>query len=154
MQLLLKGGYIKMYKHTQIGWIVLISLVGAILLTGYLGILYPNWTALSVFVILVICIVLFANLTVIGDDNSVELRFGPGLVKKKFIFKEIESCKIVRNHWWYGWGIRKIPKGWLFNVSGLNAVELSMKNGKVYRIGTDDPQKLSEFIQRKLSEQK
>ena len=143
-----------MYKHTQIGWLTLILLGIGILLTGYFGIVYLNWIALSIFGILVICIILFANLTVIVNDNSIEIRFGVGLFRKKFSLEGIESCTVVRNRWWYGWGIRKIPKGWLFNVSGLDAVELSMRNGKVYRIGTDESQKLSGFIQRKLNEEK
>ena len=141
-----------MYKRTQIGWLTLIFIGMAILSTAYFGILYLNWIALSVSGILVICMILFANLTVIVNDHSVEIRFGVGLFRKKFSLEEIESCTVVRNRWWYGWGIRKIPKGWLFNVSGLDAVELLMRNGKVYRIGSDDPQQLGGFIQRKLNE--
>jgi hypothetical protein len=141
-----------MYKRTQIGWVTLILLGIGILPIGYFGILYSNWVALSVFGILVICIFLFASLTVVVSGDSIEIRFGVGLLRKKFSLEEIESCTVVRNRWWYGWGIRKIPKGWLFNISGLDAVELLMRNGKVYRIGTDDPQKLGEFIQRKLNE--
>lgn len=142
----------KIYKHTQIGWLVLILLGIGILLTAYFGFLYLNWITLSVFGIFVICIILFASLSVIVNDKSVEIRFGVGLIKKKFSLEEIELCTVVRNRWWYGWGIRKIPKGWLFNVSGLDAVELAMRNGKVYRIGTDESQKLGKFIQGKLNE--
>ena len=122
--------------------------------TGYVGILSSNWITLSVFGLLVVCIILFRSLTVTGDDDLIKVRFGPGLIRKNFRFEEIESAKPVRNRWWYGWGIRKIPRGWLFNVSGLDAVELSMKNGRIYRIGTDEPQILNEFIQRKLKEGK
>jgi len=57
----------------------------------------------------------------------------------------------VRNQWWWGWGIRLIPGGWLYNVSGLDAVELKMKNGRIFRIGTDEAQRLAEFIQAKRS---
>ena len=141
-----------MYKHTQIGWLTLILVGIGILLTGYFGILYSNWIALSVFVILVICIILFASLTVIVNGNIIEIRFGVGLIKKQFSLEKIQSCAVVKNRWWYGWGIRIIPKGWLFNVSGLDAVELSMRNGKTYRIGSDESQKLCEVIQRKLNE--
>jgi hypothetical protein len=64
---------------------------------------------------------------------------------------EIVSLKIVRNKWWYGFGIHGWwGKGWLLNVSGLNAVELKMKNGMTYRIGTDEPQKLNDSIQTKI----
>lgn len=143
-----------MYKHTQIGWVTIISIGLGILLVGYYGDLCTNWIALLVFGILVVCIILFASLTVTGDGGFVRIKFGPGLIRKSFPWEEIEACNVVRNYWWFGWGIRKIPQGWLYNVSGLDAVELSMKDGKVYRIGTDEPRELNEFIQWKLSERK
>jgi len=35
---------------------------------------------------------------------------------------------------------------WIYNISGFDAVEIKMKNGKTYRIGTDEPQKLEQAI--------
>jgi hypothetical protein len=139
-----------MYKHTQIGWTILITIGIAILSTGYLGVLNSDRMIFLILTVLIISVILFSSLTVIGKENFIKIKFGPGLIKKTFYLKNIESCKVVKNKWWYGWGIRKIPKGWLFNVSGLDAVEITMKNGKVYRIGTDEPQKFNEFIQKKL----
>lgn len=141
-----------MYKHTQIGWVVLVSVGTAILLTGYIGILELNWLVFSVLGMLIICLILFGTLTVNGNSTSIRIRFGPGLIRKSFRLDEIGSCTVVRNHWWYGWGIRRTVKGWLFNVSGLDAVELSMRDGTFYRIGTDEPRKLCDFLQRKLNE--
>lgn len=40
--------------------------------------------------------------------------------------------------------------GRLYNVSGLDAVELRLKSGEVRRIGTDDPQGLSAVLQSGL----
>jgi len=34
----------------------------------------------------------------------------------------------------------------IFNVSGFDAVEIKMKNGKIYRIGTDEPEKLKNVV--------
>ena len=66
---------------------------------------------------------------------------------------EVASSKIVSNKWWYGFGIHGWwGKGWLLNVSGLNAVELKMKNGMFYIIGTDEPQKLNAAIQTKINQ--
>ncbi len=50
------------------------------------------------------------------------------------------------NRWYYGWGIRLTPQGWLWNVAGLDAVELTFSNGKKFRIGTDEPGKLLEAL--------
>jgi len=46
----------------------------------------------------------------------------------------------VRNHWWNGFGIRMGSGFRLYNVSGLDAVELHLKSSDIRRIGTDDPQ--------------
>ncbi|MFP4173658.1 MAG: hypothetical protein ACLFV4_12175 [Candidatus Hydrogenedentota bacterium] len=89
---------------------------------------------------------LFHALTVEVSRNEVVAAFGPGLIRKRFRIDDIKEVKPVRNPWYYGWGIRLIPHGWMFNVSGLEAVEMHLKNGKKFRIGTDDPQGLTEAI--------
>jgi hypothetical protein len=61
------------------------------------------------------------------------------------------SCRIVTNPWYSGWGIRITPSGWLFNVSGFRAVEIQMKNGEAYRIGSDEPEKLETFLRQRLA---
>ena len=38
-----------------------------------------------------------------------------------------------------GFGIRKVPGGWMWNVSGLDSVQLTFADGKRFRIGTDEP---------------
>ena len=57
---------------------------------------------------------------------------------------------MVKNLWYYGWGIRFTPRSWLFNVSGFSAIELQMKSGKRYRIGTDDPDNLAKALDEAL----
>jgi len=49
----------------------------------------------------------------------------------------------VRNKWWYGLGIRLTPHGWLYNVSGLDAIEIVRRSGKTFRVGTDEPKALA-----------
>ena len=68
--------------------------------------------------------------------------FGPGFWKMRVTIDEIEVCEPVRNRWWWGWGIRYFGRGWLYNVSGLDAIEIRLKSGKHIRIGTDEPEAL------------
>jgi hypothetical protein len=89
---------------------------------------------------------LFHSLTVEVARGYLVIRFGVGLVRKRWPLKEIESVEIVRNRWWYGWGIRLTPHGWLFNVSGSDAVQVRLENGKQVRIGTDEPEKLQRAL--------
>jgi len=105
-----------------------------------------NWIGFAVLVITAICLVLFATLTVVIKDDVLEIRFVSGIIRKKFLLKDIESCQVVKNRWYYGWGILLIPHGWLYNVSGSYAVEIEIKAGKKYRNGTDVPKELGKVI--------
>jgi hypothetical protein len=110
-----------------------------------------HWVGCLGLAVLAASLVLFATLTVRGDEQNLEIRFGPGLIRKKFSFKDMESCHEVRNAWYFGWGIRLTPHGWLFNVSGLQALEVRMKNGRRYRIGTDDLPHLVQFVRGRIN---
>ncbi|WMW25629.1 hypothetical protein RE474_02590 [Methanolobus sediminis] len=102
----------------------------------------------AVMVIVVLIILSFSSLNVTIDQKYLGIKFGYGIFRKKFSLNEIVSARTVKNHWYYGWGIRLWlwPKMWIFNVSGFDAVEIKMKNGKIYRIGTDEPEKLESAI--------
>jgi len=95
----------------------------------------------------------FTALTTSIDEKYLQIKFGYGIFRKKFLLSEIASTKQVKNHWYYGWGIRLWlwPKMWIFNVSGFDAVEIIMKNGKVYRIGTDTPNALKTAIKQAIN---
>ncbi|RMG47018.1 MAG: hypothetical protein D6718_04510 [Acidobacteria bacterium] len=85
---------------------------------------------------------LFGSLTVEIDEERLSVRFGPGIVRRRIPLSSIRAARPVRNRWYYGWGIRLTPHGWLFNVSGLRAVELEFHSGRRFRIGTDEPERL------------
>ena len=138
----------RVYKHTQIGFLMIFVMgTGLYLLLNFFYLHGFGVFFVAVFSVLALCLLLFAALTVEVDMNDVSLRFGIGIVRKKFPVSGIESVEIVRNPWYYGWGIRKTPDGWLYNVSGLIAIELRMKDGKKYRIGTNDPLGLLNAVQ-------
>lgn len=137
------------YRHTQIGTVVLASLLGGVLLVIILSIT-RCWHPIGVLVlgVLLAAMALFYSLTVEITNGVLECRFGPGIIRKRFPLKEVRLAVPVRNRWYYGWGIRYTPHGWLFNVSGLDAVEITLSSGKRYRIGTDQPAALVEAIRR------
>ena len=90
---------------------------------------------------------LFHSLTVRVSHNAIAISFGIGIVQKSFVIDDIQTVAIVKNHWYNGWGIRRIRGGWLYNVSGFDAVEIKTKNGRRYRIGTDQPRELLAAIE-------
>jgi hypothetical protein len=92
--------------------------------------------------------IIFHSLTVEITGNELRWHFGPGLWGYSLALDEIDSVAIVRNHWWNGFGIRMAPGFRLYNVSGLDAVELRLKSGDIRRIGTDDPRGLAAAIEQ------
>lgn len=123
------------YEHTQMGWMVLIPFT-------LIGVIFTFTFQLSLIVLLLIPIVLFYSLKTVVDDEYFRFSFGIGLIRKKFLLSEIESAKEVKNSFIYGWGIHRTRHGWLYNVSGFKAVEITLESGKTFRIGTDEPEEL------------
>lgn len=68
--------------------------------------------------------------------------FGLGRPRKSIDLENVTEVRLVRSPWYYGWGIRKVPGGWVYNVWGFDSVELELSPGRVFRIGTDEPHEL------------
>lgn len=103
-------------------------------------------------IIMVCCLLTFYKLTITVSDDEISFSMGAGLIKRKYPVAGIASCKAVKNSPLTGIGIRLLPNGWLYNVSGLGAIELSFKNRKsVVRIGTDEPERISAEINKILN---
>lgn len=135
------------YKHTQIGYVMIVCGIAALFAALELSFRKMSGLALlggmgTIFVI----VGLFATLTVEVRGGFLKFRFGPGLIRKTLKIAEIESCEIVRNPWYYGWGIHATSKGWIYNVSGFEAVEIFMSDGRRLRLGTDEPELLRKVI--------
>ena len=141
------------YKRTQIGYLMLAFIaIGILLVLNYFYLSgNTNPFLLIILAALAVSLLLFSILTVKVDGEEVSVRFGVGLIRKRFPLSEIESHSAVRNPWYYGWGLRRTPIGWLYNVSGLEAVEITLKDGRKVRIGTDDPTGLDAAIGAALS---
>lgn len=95
-------------------------------------------------------ILMMSGLTVTINDIFIRIRFGPGVFWKTYPLANIVDCRPVRNGWWWGYGIRWYCRGWLYNIAGIDAVEITFKNGKQVRIGTDQPDILTQAIKQAM----
>jgi hypothetical protein len=141
--------FVTRYEHTQIGHVIIWPLLAIILFVtgGLIGSPSHRETPLAVSIILLVSIALFYKLTITIENETFSASFGIGIIRKKVSLAEIVGCEPVRIHWWYGWGIHLTPYGWLYNVSGLDAVTMTLRNGRKFALGTDDPQGLVSAIQ-------
>jgi hypothetical protein len=83
----------------------------------------------------------FRTLTVEITDR-ITIAFGRGWPVRRIDPADVQESRVVRNSPWHGWGIRWIRGGSLWNVWGLDAVELLLVSGRRFRIGTDDAEAL------------
>lgn len=103
--------------------------------------------------ILVVLSLLFYKLKVEVNDIEITLTFGVGVIKKRIELSKIQSVEAVKNKFWYGWGIRLTPHGWLWNIAGYDAVELTYKQSKrKFRIGCENSAELKASIDLKKAQ--
>lgn len=139
------------YRHTQFAGATLAVLVIAVGSTVLINETTARGDAsLLLEVLLLACIGLFYCLRVEINDLVVEVRFGVGLIRKRIPLTDIVAARAVRNPWYTGWGIRRIRGGWLFTVSGMDAVEIQTRSGARFRIGTDEPEALRRAIESRI----
>lgn len=89
---------------------------------------------------------LFRCLEVKVNADEILLSYGFGFINKKIQRQQILQVEVVRNAWWYGLGIRLTPHGWMWSISGLDAIELTYQDGNKFRIGTNQPQGLYQAL--------
>jgi hypothetical protein len=146
------------YRHTQPGHLLRLLLAPGLLVALGMFTVLPGPAqmaqniGIAVTLFTLLTLVLFHSLTVIVSDTTVSIRFGPGLIRKTLPLDAIQACRTVTNPWYYGWGIHLTRNGWLYNVSGFSAVEVTLRNGKKYRIGTDAPRELEAAIRRQTEQ--
>lgn len=151
------------YSHTQSSTLIFLSSCGAtigvfvaLIIARKSSVAHPGQAhALPVSGFIPVAVVLllglvggiaFSQLTTRVDGGRLMWWFGPGIWRKSVAVADIATVESVRNPWWWGWGIHLTPRGWLYNVSGCSAVEVTLNTGRRFRLGTDEPDALAQAI--------
>jgi hypothetical protein len=140
------------YEHRQFGWTTIVAMLIAIAIVAALGGIKMNgeaspWALILFFVLVMMS--LFSSMTV--RVTATQLVWWMGSLRglgKAIPIDQIESAEAIRTSVLEGWGIHLTWHGWLWNVSGFNAVEIKLKNGAHYSVGTPDPKALTAAIKR------
>jgi hypothetical protein len=94
----------------------------------------------------------YLKLIVEVRENGILIRFFP--LHSRFIrFDDLGNYEVRKYHpirEYGGWGIRWGSKGWAYNVSGNEGVQLELANGKRIMIGSQNPDKLAEMIRKAM----
>src|SRR5438309_9275277 len=120
------------YKHTQIVYLMLVVTLAVLVLFAWVHITAsaeppsvdsgPNFAVTAIMVLILFLLASFATLTASVDENGLRIKFGYGIFVRMFPLNQIASVQSVKNHWYYGWGVRVWfwPYMWIFIVSGFD----------------------------------
>jgi len=141
------------YRHTPFGTAIVVPLL--LLLLLLLAALADGVGTLTGVTLIAVLgpalmagfLALFYSFAVEIDATHLRFRFGIGWIRKRVPLAEIVAVQPVHNAWWYGWGIHRTLHGWLYNVSGWDAVEITLTSGQRLRLGTDEPRRLAQALQ-------
>src|SRR5512137_1708363 len=117
------------YAHTQRGTVVQVALlIGAVVCFALAQFLpAPPFVVPMVLLVFVTCAYMFSSLTIQITDRALHWCFGPGIFRKQVALAEIKTVEITRTRLLEGWGIHKTSRGWLYNVSGFDAVRVTLR---------------------------
>lgn len=145
------------FKEFQFGKIIFIFAVPAhiFLVIAFAFRVGSNPISLTSFgianLVLALVYLLFYGMSTTVDKNRIQISYGLGLIRKNIDVARIDSVSVVSNPWYYGWGIRLIEKGMLYNINGSAGVELTLIDStRVIRIGSSSPAELMTRIKLEM----
>ena len=119
------------------GWLLVALILGRGALLTILPVLVGIVVLMSIFFFG------FRSLMVSVTPAEVDLAYSFGWPRKRIERAAIMSAEPLRIPWWYGVGIRRTPKGWMWSIWGFDTVLLTLSGDKRFLIGTDDPEGLA-----------
>jgi len=146
------------YRKFQFGWVIVITFL-IIMVWMTFAYIY-QWgnnpidkRGYIIFLILFGTILSgFCGMTIIVTDKHIKIRLGIGFYTKKIDLSTVGSVAIQKYPIYYGYGIRMLQNGLLYNVSGRHAIEIKFKDSKkVILIGTNDWDNLKNIIEASIT---
>jgi hypothetical protein len=145
------------YREFTFGWLLLAFMIPTYSMMVYLFVndlgdrpFTPGAFLLTTISMALACLMFYGMTTIVTDD-AVTVSFGIGLIRKRIFLQRIMTLRIVKSPWYYGRGIRFIPNGRMYNISGNQAVELTFNDSdRVFWIGTRNPKELIDAIENQI----
>ena len=146
------------FREFAFGWMLLALMIPLIALEVYLFVtgagdrpLTLTWFILISGLLLLTWLLFFGMTTEVSNETII-VSFGLGLIRKRIPISRVASAESVRSPWYYGWGIRLIPNGMMYNIDGLESVELRFKDSRrIFRIGSKRPNDLKREIVARIA---
>lgn len=90
---------------------------------------------------------IFSTLTIEIDQYELKWHFGPiPIIKRSISRSDIKGIKKTKTKIIEGWGIHYTRRGWLYNITGRDAVLIEKSDGSTLMIGTSNAAKLIQIL--------
>ncbi len=148
------------YRCTQVGIVTILMMLLAAVFTAFMfdsglkstegqDAVILKVTSLVVAVVFVLALASFYSFTIQIADGILNFWFGFGVGRKSFPIEGIRSIETVKNPWYYLWGIKSIPGGWLYSIApGGRAIELIIKDNRKIHLGTNRPEEIKRRLDK------
>lgn len=144
------------YQHTQTAplYLLLMAIGVALVVGAVFSPIVEAQVAMSLAGAAVLVLAFgFRHLTIVDEDDRLVAQFGPlPIFRRTVSYDQVERVKPSRSTWIDGWGIHYAPGKAIWNLWGFGCVDIYFKNGKMLRLGTDEPQVLAEFLGRRIKQ--
>lgn len=140
------------YKEQQVGVIPItifgLSTIGMLYL-GYLFGYNIIFVLLTIFFFVVT--VVYSNMLVTVTEEFITIRIG-WVLQQQIPMAEVSGLDNHDTALLSDWGIRPLGKGWLYSIAGSTAIEIHMRDGTMFVVGTNTPEKLLNSIKEAKKE--
>lgn len=144
------------YRHAQVFkllWILMpvVAIVSA-LIVWFSGDPDRVVGLITLAVVDVLVLVCLGRLVVEVDSSQLKWRFGwLSLLRWNRRLDEISSVEKCTVTGVGGSGVKFSPEGWVYSAGGSTGVRVTMRDGKRFRIGSDDHERLAAFLASRIA---
>ena len=150
------------YRYTQVGILTILMILLAAIFTAFVfdsGLKSTEMQdaaslkviGLVVAGVFVLALASFYSFTIQIADGKLNFWFGFGVGGKSFPIEGIRSVETVKNPWYYFWGIKSIPGGWLYSIApGGRAIEMIFKDNRKIHLGTNRPEEIKQRLDKAI----
>lgn len=139
------------YQLTQVGWPIRVSMLGGALGLAATAVLVPEPATIRLLLLIAAVVMfcsgwVFGSLSIQVDRDHLHWHFGAGWPCRSIALESVTGVETTRTRFWEGWSIHRTRRGWLYNVSGYDAVLIRRRDGSTFLLGTDEPRRLKDAI--------
>ena len=131
------------YRRTEVlPQLIMVPIAAGVALVAVMNDAAQNWPVLAMIAAIALIVPFFAAITIVIEDGRLEVRFGPPIFRRVFEVRDITAARSIPQAHMHAWGVRRIRRSALRDAFLFGAVDIELRDGTAWRIGTRHPDEL------------